>query len=934
MELADHTHRQKPEGAEPPAYPSIFAGRYVVESADAPQAPCIGTWAKDIQTGNVVALRFFPSLLVLNPADLSVAQHVVASTQAVSHPGLVAALEVVRDGRDAAIVSPWIEGPTLREVMADPASRFFRRVELRRWIPTLLDVFEAAHRAGVIHGALNPDAIFLEAGQVKVAGFGVNAWLRRAQFRRGPCPPGDDQVDYLSPAQRRLEAPRMADDIYALGAVLYEMVAGTPPRTSWWKGLPSMSRQRRANGGRGDRVPFSWESAVARCLRTRESSRLGSATELRSRLRVEAGTAAEALPARDTPAVVRAPARKRLPVRVPARPGAVSAPPVGTASSAKSLPVRPEPQDLALLPAAAVPAVALGSLPAASASRETRTLETAAGAPDAAGLPEEEAAVAKRKPDTSAWPPPRPRGIASAPPSGASATFPPRAGPVTVIDRTGLQSEGASGPRDTAFLRAIYILVLLATIGVGGWMAWRFYEDKQGLLSSLMNLRRHWPLGSESDRGREQAAPPPGVDGGDGVSAPAVPAGATLHAPAEEEPLEGRAQHLPAETSGRNDVATPASASREGAPAPPPSPPPVAQGALVVRTQPPGAEVVVGDLPPQSAPFDLPLLAPGTYLVRAHADGYAPYEASVSVHAGETSVLEAPLERLSGRLQVVSEPAGLAFAVRTEGDSRSLEEGTTPAELQLPTGPYVVRFRRYGALQVKAIEVEEDRLAVARATFVSESPRLAAPAPPSPEPETAAASEPALPAPPLASRDDLPVEAAPTVVPPELPTPATEPPAQLSDSPSPLPEAELPQVAAPANATGRGEVDPNTVIGVIPRGGYREPRTPVIEPAAGRPLEGGIFELGGVDVAPQLLEREDPVVPSRSFRSPAGERVELIVVIDRMGRVASAEVRSATDRSLIEPSLRAVRLWRFSPAKKQGHPVPVRVSLPLVFQAR
>jgi TonB family protein len=110
------------------------------------------------------------------------------------------------------------------------------------------------------------------------------------------------------------------------------------------------------------------------------------------------------------------------------------------------------------------------------------------------------------------------------------------------------------------------------------------------------------------------------------------------------------------------------------------------------------------------------------------------------------------------------------------------------------------------------------------------------------------------------------------------------------------------------------------------------PDEPTVAPAAGPPLDGGIFELGSVDVAPRLLERVDPQVPRRRFWGPASARIELVVVIDRMGRVASASVHSTTDESLVAPSLQAVRLWRFSPASKRGQAVPVRVAVPLVFQ--
>ena len=62
--------------------------------------------------------------------------------------------------------------------------------------------------------------------------------------------------------------------------------------------------------------------------------------------------------------------------------------------------------------------------------------------------------------------------------------------------------------------------------------------------------------------------------------------------------------------------------------------------------------------------------------------------------------------------------------------------------------------------------------------------------------------------------------------------------------------------------------------------------------------------------------------------------IELAFVLDRYGGVAFVAVQSASDDRLKEPSLEAARSWRFSPARKDGHPVSVRVVVPVVFPKR
>jgi len=123
---------------------------------------------------------------------------------------------------------PYIEGGSLRQHLErtgrlppDDAIRIASQVS---------SALEAAHRHAVIHRDIKPENILLHAGTALVADFGIALGLESASPRvtNPGMHPGTPQ--YMSPEQASGDAPVDArSDVYALGTVLYEMLAGEPP---------------------------------------------------------------------------------------------------------------------------------------------------------------------------------------------------------------------------------------------------------------------------------------------------------------------------------------------------------------------------------------------------------------------------------------------------------------------------------------------------------------------------------------------------------------------------------------------------------------------------------------------------------------------------------------------------------------------------------
>jgi protein TonB len=92
-----------------------------------------------------------------------------------------------------------------------------------------------------------------------------------------------------------------------------------------------------------------------------------------------------------------------------------------------------------------------------------------------------------------------------------------------------------------------------------------------------------------------------------------------------------------------------------------------------------------------------------------------------------------------------------------------------------------------------------------------------------------------------------------------------------------------------------------------------------------------IFNIDEVDEKPRALRMVQPVYPAALQRRGIQGKVYLILVIDAAGNVHAPRVERSTNVEFEQPALDAVRRWKFSPGKRAGEAVKVRVRLPLEF---
>ncbi|MFF5438940.1 serine/threonine-protein kinase [Streptomyces achromogenes] len=201
----------------------VVAGRYRLLEVFSRETGRLGWYAEDLVTGQprVVARTVLPESAGEDTGRRLTARVLHAGeTMRLLRPDRVAAVvDAVVEGGALWTVTEWIDGTPLGELLARAGSLDPARAA--RLGLDLLDVLQAAHDEGLVHGELSPGQVFVRGdGPAVVTGFGT-AGATPAPRLAAPS--------YAAPEQARDERIGPAADLWALGALLYTAVEGRPP---------------------------------------------------------------------------------------------------------------------------------------------------------------------------------------------------------------------------------------------------------------------------------------------------------------------------------------------------------------------------------------------------------------------------------------------------------------------------------------------------------------------------------------------------------------------------------------------------------------------------------------------------------------------------------------------------------------------------------
>ncbi|MGA8593801.1 MAG: protein kinase [Bryobacteraceae bacterium] len=188
--------------------------------------------AFDSRLGRQVALKFLPAQTASDEKLVRRFQLEARTASALNHPNILTIFDVGKFDRDHYIASEFVEGTTLRILLRRGKFEVAEALEI---VTQVASALVAAHSAGIIHRDLKPTNIMLRPdGFVKVIDFGLAKRVRQTVEDPSDEPatkPGTmlGTADYMSPEQARGEEVDGRSDIWSLGVIFYEMLAGERP---------------------------------------------------------------------------------------------------------------------------------------------------------------------------------------------------------------------------------------------------------------------------------------------------------------------------------------------------------------------------------------------------------------------------------------------------------------------------------------------------------------------------------------------------------------------------------------------------------------------------------------------------------------------------------------------------------------------------------
>jgi len=194
--------------------------------------------AQDLQLRRSVALKLLPPQFTRDDERLRRFKQEAFAASSLNHPNIFTIFEIGQHDASHFIVTEYIDGQSLRQLTSQGPIELHQVLD---WGTQIASALAAAHTAKIIHRDIKPDNIMVRRdGYVKVLDFGLAKLSESRNLASDPeaatlqviqTDPGKvmGTVSYMSPEQTRGLQLDERTDIWSLGVILYELIAGRPP---------------------------------------------------------------------------------------------------------------------------------------------------------------------------------------------------------------------------------------------------------------------------------------------------------------------------------------------------------------------------------------------------------------------------------------------------------------------------------------------------------------------------------------------------------------------------------------------------------------------------------------------------------------------------------------------------------------------------------
>ncbi len=246
--------------------------------------------ARDARFEREVAIKLLPAVFAQNPDRLSRFEREARAAGSLNHPNILTIHDFGHQTGVTYLVSEFLRGETLRQSLErsdiTPKAAVAYAAQIARGLG-------AAHARGIVHRDLKPENIFLvRGGAPKILDFGLAKLPDLSQEKGGSSPARPTEpgmvlgtYGYMSPEQVRGEPADYRADIFSLGVILYEMLAGKRPFSgeTWIEETNAILHQEAPDlppGLAGIPDPAALNRILQRCLAKQADDRFESARDL------------------------------------------------------------------------------------------------------------------------------------------------------------------------------------------------------------------------------------------------------------------------------------------------------------------------------------------------------------------------------------------------------------------------------------------------------------------------------------------------------------------------------------------------------------------------------------------------------------------------------------------------------------------------------